>query len=69
MSSTIIIDIAKLQRLTIERNKENTFNLLFESIKELVSNCRGYYTYQEEKSWSNEITGSKIKSIKIVIED
>lgn len=67
MDNTFIIDPDKLQRLTIKRNKDNTFDLSFESVKELISK-NGRYKYQEEKSWTNEIIGSKIKSIKIKVE-
>lgn len=37
MDNTFIIDPDKLQRLTIKRNKDNTFDLSFESVKELIS--------------------------------
>lgn len=67
MDNTFIIDPDKLQRLTIKRNKDNTFDLSFESVKELISK-NGCYKYQEEKSWTNEIIGCKIKSIKIKVE-
>lgn len=69
MDATYIIDPAKMQTLTIQRNSEGFFNLTFDSIKQITNVSRGYYQHQEEKSWRNEITSCKIKSIKIELEE
>lgn len=69
MDATYIIDPAKMQTLTIQRNSEGFFNLTFDSIKQITNVSRGYYQLQEEKSWKNEMTNCKIKSIKIEVEE
>lgn len=66
-TATYIIDPTKMQLLTIQRNNNDLFNLIFESTKQLTNVSRGYYQHKEEKSWRNEIASCKIKSIKIEI--
>lgn len=68
-TATYIIDPTKMQILTIQRNDNDSFNLIFESVKQLTNVSRGYYQHQEEKSWKNEMANCKIKSIKIEVEE
>lgn len=68
-TATYIIDPNKMQTLTIQRNGDNLFNLIFESVKQLTNVSRGYYQHQEEKNWKNEMANCKIKSIKIEVEE
>lgn len=69
MEVTYVIDPTKMQTLTIQRNGDNLFNLTFDSIEQLTNVSRGYYQHQEERSWRNEMTNCKIKSIKIEVEE
>lgn len=69
MEVTCIIDLTKMQTLTIQRNRDNLFNLTFNLIKQLTNISRGYYQFQEESSWKNEMPNCKIKSIKIEVKE